>query len=189
MKLVSKWRKIKKQKQSASGSLAFRRNITEIFDASSYAMEAKLNGDRLTLWKQQKLSNHPISMKRLSIIRHTLNRSNKLELIKETEDLGEPLEAAEEIELLPEEDPEYVLASVASVKKTRIDLLSNIVVENLDREKVSNRGAVGLVGATAASLGYGLDELSLSKSTCQRKRKLVCTFSIDILPSAYDFTF
>lgn len=61
-------------------------------------------------------------------------------------------------------------------KRRRLNPFTKPVIENLDRTRTSSRGAVGVVAAAADALGVDPQNLSLSRSTVQRKRKAVCFF-------------
>ncbi|XP_055527476.1 uncharacterized protein LOC129720087 [Wyeomyia smithii] len=51
--------------------------------------------------------------------------------------------------------------------------MNNSVVENLDREKISNRAAVGILGSVLHSFDVNPDRFTLSKSSIHRKRRNV----------------
>lgn len=71
------------------------------------------------------------------------------------------------------DDPNFTIQE-SKKNLRRVNVINNSVAENLDREKVSNRGTVGIVGSVANALGVDLNHVNLSKSTTHRKRKDVC---------------
>lgn len=70
------------------------------------------------------------------------------------------------------EDLDYVAPQRKRPVK-RINVINNSVAESLDREKISSRGAVGVLGSVIDSLDLDLNYVTLSKSSTHRKRKNV----------------
>jgi hypothetical protein len=70
-----------------------------------------------------------------------------------------------------EEDREATTAgSPKKMKRTRKNIVSPAVALALDRTKVSDRNAVYVLTATAATLGHNVEELSINRSTIRRSR-------------------
>lgn len=70
-----------------------------------------------------------------------------------------------------EQDADWQYPNTVQPKNKRINVLNRSVAENLDRDKISNRAAVGILGSAIDALDVGLDQVTLSKSSICRKRK------------------
>ena len=60
------------------------------------------------------------------------------------------------------------------MKKDCASVITKDVAAALDRTKVTDRQAVFLLAATARGLGHNVSDLTLSRSSVQRARKLHC---------------
>lgn len=170
---------------SSSKTLEFKKSLEELFDISSSDISHQLNDDASSFWRKQTLSKEPIGFKannfdpaEQSIEIHENIQQPASDDERSTEDdMQEP--ASDDVSATDngkiEADPDYEQPSTSRPprRSKRINVISDTVVENLDREKISNRGAVGVVGSVAAALGVDIDDFSLSKSTCHRRRKQV----------------
>lgn len=107
-----------------------------------------------------------------SSVQSDITESTEKENVSDTDPLPDKEEGVED-----QKDPTYEDHHTGlDAPKKRIDVVTDVVVENLDRERVSNRGAVGILSAVAASVGCEVENLNISKSTVQRKRKQVIVF-------------
>ncbi|XP_039443340.1 uncharacterized protein LOC120423555 [Culex pipiens pallens] len=186
----------RKHKSSAK-SQRFKDSLDELFDISHAEIDDQIANDpqRSAFWKKQQCAGEPLLFGKL--------------IDKATHDAEQPKEnPAEQPDEIPPtiestveptiddcegsekgNDSDFALQAspaLARKKAKRIAVLNSVVVENLDREKVSNRGAVGLVASVASALGQDVKNLSLSKSTSCRRRKQARSQILDSVKASYD---
>lgn len=123
--------------------------MVELFDASSTNMELKIDVDHLNQWKQQKDSSVPIHLEpQFNGRKKELEKEKVEERIETMNDETAKIDNVDDVEIENVDDVDQEHASADEdfdlpTLKKRIDVLTDVVVQNLDREKVSNRGSVG----------------------------------------------
>lgn len=175
-KLIQNWQRLKKaKKRSKSNQAALKfckKQMDVFFDISESKIKEKLQNDpvRSEVWNHQVISKSSIEIPKtvLSSLPVTCKQCTSKKT-KKNEKKTIPREARRSTVREPSTDA----TGLTMQSSRRQKILTNAVIENIDRTRVSNRGAVGVLAATAVAFGFGAESLSLSKSTLQRKRKVV----------------
>ena len=171
-KLVVTWQRLSKmyKRQNLKASFQMcKMRMSNFFNISVKHIEKELQNDavRSEFWCLQKQNKFPVKVPKsfLSSIPSTCKQCIEKKPRKVEKS---PVERRGTVR-----EP-FVEENATELRRSkRLKLFTNAVVENLDRTRVSNRGAVGVLAATAVAFGLESEMLSLSKSTLHRKRKLV----------------
>lgn len=174
-RLSSAWIALKKEYTCKHPKATTKRQVFEvkmrsIFNIADAQIMKKLKKDipRASFWKKQLVAGTPVLFPE-SWCCPLNDDQNALELINE---INRAVKTTAEPERAPDKAPETDTRLLRPRGK-RVKLLNRALVNNLDRNHISNRGAVGVLAATAASAGLDPNRLTLSKSTMHRKRQEV----------------
>lgn len=165
-KLVGTWQRLKKafkKKLSVPAVRACKMRMNCFFNIGVDHIEQNLQGDtvRSKFWSHQLRSKGPVAFPKnvFSSVTQRMPTDNG----KKRNTVRKKVTRLRRVSL----------EQTVSRRSKRLEVLSNAVIENLDRSRVSDRAAVGVLAATAAAFGVGPESLSLSRSTLSRKRKVV----------------
>lgn len=178
-KLVGSWQRLKKacmKKHSRTSAvlMSSKHQYRKMFNISATGIENELKGEgkRAEFWRQQLTQRDPVPFPS-SFGSVVLKDSNCSEPeIKRIENKPRrPTRVRDRVE------KQLFVDEVNGTRRSkRMQPLTEAVIENIDRARVTNREGVGVLAATAAALGVDPTTLSLSKSTLHRKRKVVSYF-------------
>ena len=157
--------------ETTAKSKMFKQSLMELFDISCIDIVNRISSDKdlSDFWATQAFTRNVLTFKSHAKNKQTNQQDSSLENIEPTvED-----DIADDDTTTDPDHGDEATTSSSTKKRKRIKIITDMVVENLDREKVSNRETVGLIASIASSLGTQIDDLTISKSTSHRKRKQV----------------
>lgn len=172
-KLVATWRRLKKLCwKNKSRITSSKMKLQNVFNIGTIQIEDELQNDfvRAEFWEQQKLEKIPIKFPQSmgKILPEYFECCEKESKVIEKNPRKLVTRNRNEVAWRYFEDESKGVRRHSKMLKP----LTKAVVENIDRARVSNREAVGVLAATSAALGVDPGTLSLSRSTLQRQRKI-----------------
>lgn len=195
MKLFEDWRLLKKNTKRASttqrnSEAAFQERLETLFDIAhkDALLMMKNPEDKAFLIAQREPGRRgsmgPVDMKLESIKKRRANREERQEQLKEKAVIGASAELSEHSSSTDNDDespdcePEHLCSSTRNVeasatsvtKRGRKIVLTQDLSGFLDRHKISDRAAAGVIAEAANSVGMSIEKLSVNRSTIRRQR-------------------